>query len=229
MQNIKVIAFDADDTLWINEPFFREFEENYFKVLSKYLPEEELKKQLFDLVIHNISLYGYGTRGLSLSMIEGAVTFTNGKVTSDEILQIIDLGKKMLNNPIQLLDGVIETLEYLKGKYRLVVATKGDLLEQESKVKKSNLEKYFHHIEIVSEKTTEEYKKLIQHLDIEPHEFLMIGNSLKSDIVPVLELGGNAYHVPFHTTWAHEMIDHEIEISDQFKVLNNIADIKNIL
>ncbi|ANQ52164.1 HAD family hydrolase [Flammeovirga sp. MY04] len=229
MQNIKVIAFDADDTLWINEPFFREFEENYFKVLSKYLPEEELKKQLFDLVIHNISLYGYGTRGLSLSMIEGAVTFTNGKVTSDEILQIIELGKKMLMNPIELLDGVIETLEYLKGKYRLVVATKGDLLEQESKVKKSNLEKYFHHIEIVSEKTPEEYSKLIKHLDVEPSEFLMIGNSLKSDIVPVLELGGNAYHVPFHTTWAHEMIDHEIETSNQFKVLNNIADIKNIL
>ncbi|MBB3699208.1 HAD hydrolase-like protein [Flammeovirga yaeyamensis] len=229
MQNIKVIAFDADDTLWINEPFFREFEENYFKVLSKYLPEEELKKQLFDLVIHNISLYGYGTRGLSLSMIEGAVTFTNGKVTSDEILQIIELGKKMLKNPIELLDGVIETLEYLKGKYRLVVATKGDLLEQESKVKKSNLEKYFHHIEIVSEKTPEEYSKLIKHLDVEPSEFLMIGNSLKSDIVPVLELGGNAYHVPFHTTWAHEMIDHEIETSNQFKVLNNIADIKNIL
>ncbi|OHX64271.1 HAD family hydrolase [Flammeovirga pacifica] len=229
MQDIKVIAFDADDTLWINEPYFREFEENYFKVLSPYLNEEELKHKLFDLVIHNLSLYGYGTRGLSLSMIEGAITFTNGQVTSNEIMQIIRLGQKMLKNPIELLGGVIDSLEYLKGKYRLVVATKGDLLEQESKVQKSGLEKYFHHIEIVSEKTTSEYKKLIKHLDIQPSEFLMIGNSLKSDIVPVLELGGNAFHVPFYSTWAHEMIDHEIEATDRFKVLKTIDEIKDIL
>ncbi|WP_281615159.1 HAD family hydrolase [Flammeovirga sp. SubArs3] len=229
MKNIKVIAFDADDTLWINEPYFREFEDNYFKIIEKYMPKGELKKNLFDLVIHNLKMYGYGTRGLSLSMIEGAVKFSKGKVTAQEIEQILDLGKKMLNNPIELLDGVIETLEYLKGKYRLVVATKGDLLEQEQKLIKSDLLQYFHHTEIVSEKTESEYQKLLQHLDVAPEEFLMIGNSLKSDIVPVLSLGAYAYHVPFHTTWAHEMIDHEIEENDRFKELNSILDITSIL
>ncbi|NME72126.1 HAD family hydrolase [Flammeovirga aprica] len=229
MEKIKVVAFDADDTLWVNEPFFRVFEEDYFKLMSPYMEKEELKDKLFHLVIKNLPMYGYGTRGLSLSMIEGAHLFSNGKVKASEIAQILDFGKRMLNNPIELLEGVVETLENLQSKgYRLVVATKGDLLEQERKIEKSGLDKYFHHTEIVSEKKETEYKKLLSHLDIEPHEFLMVGNSLKSDIVPVLNIGAHAFHVPFHSTWEHEMVDHKVE-GEKFKELKSIRDVMNYL
>lgn len=226
---IKVIAFDADDTLWVNEPYFRVFENDYFDLMSPYMEREELKQKLFNLVIKNLPTYGYGTRGLSLSMIEGAISFSNGKVKADEVQEILDFGKKMLNNPIELLDGVTETLGYLKDKgYRVVVATKGDLLEQEKKIEKSGLLTYFHHTEVVSEKKEKEYLKLLQHLDVAPHEFLMVGNSLKSDIVPVIAIGGHAFHVPFHSTWEHEMIDHEVE-SERFKELSNIREVMNFL
>ena len=229
MDKIKVVAFDADDTLWVNEPFFRVFEEDYFKLMSPYMEREELKEKLFHLVIKNLPMYGYGTRGLSLSMIEGANIFSNGKITAPEIAKILEFGKRMLNNPIELLDGVIDTLEYLKDKdYRLVVATKGDLLEQERKIEKSGLDKYFHHTEIVSEKKEAGYQKLLSHLDIEPHEFLMLGNSLKSDIVPVLNIGAHAYHIPFHSTWEHEMVDHKVE-GEKFKELKNIREVMNYL
>ncbi|MBB6463943.1 HAD family hydrolase [Flammeovirga kamogawensis] len=225
---IKVIAFDADDTLWINEPYFRVFEEDYFNLMAHYMPKEALKAKLFDLVIKNIPMYGYGTRGLSLSMLEGAVLFSNGKVKANEVLEILNFGKRMLGNPVELIDGVEETLAYLSNKYRLVVATKGDLLEQEKKLEKSNLLKYFHHTEIVSEKTEKEYSKLLQHLDIEADEFLMVGNSLKSDIVPVLNIGAHAFHVPFHSTWAHEMVDGIVE-GEKFRELKKITEVIEIL
>ncbi|MBD0401797.1 HAD family hydrolase [Flammeovirga sp. EKP202] len=229
MDKIKVVAFDADDTLWVNEPFFRVFEEDYFKLMSPYMEKEELKEKLFHLVIKNLPMYGYGTRGLSLSMIEGANLFSNGKVKASEIAQILEFGKRMLNNPIELLAGVVETLEYLQAKnYRLVVATKGDLLEQERKIEKSGLDQYFHHTEIVSEKKEAGYHKLLKHLDIEPDEFLMVGNSLKSDIVPVLNIGAHAYHVPFHSTWEHEMVDHKVE-GAKFKELKSIREVMNYL
>lgn len=225
---IKVIAFDADDTLWINEPFFRVFENAYFDLMSPYMEKKELKEKLFHLVIKNLPMYGYGTRGLSLSMIEGATIFSEGNVKATEIAQILDLGKQMLSNPIELLDGVVETLKYLQNKnYKLVVATKGDLLEQEKKIDKSGLNKYFHHTEIVSEKKEYEYLRILSHLDIAPHEFLMIGNSLKSDIVPVLNIGGNAFHVPFHSTWEHEMVDHKVE-GDRFKELKSIREVMKL-
>jgi putative hydrolase of the HAD superfamily len=137
----------------------------------------------------------------------------------------IQFGKELLEKPIELLDGVEEVLESLKGKYRLVVATKGDLLDQERKLRKSGIEHYFHHIEIMSDKQEADYKKLIKHLDIKPDEFLMIGNSIKSDILPVLAIGGHGFHIPYHTTWAHERVDHNVEHSN----FRNMATIKEIL
>jgi putative hydrolase of the HAD superfamily len=222
--NVKVIAFDADDTLWVNEPYFRQSEEAFCTLLSEYLPRHELERELLKIEIGNLGLYGYGIKGFILSMVETAMAVTDNMISSKTIGEIIDLGKQMLNQPIELLDGVEEVLEALKGKYRLVVATKGDLLDQERKLKKSNLNGYFHHVEVMSEKDDLNYLKLIKHLDIRPSELLMIGNSLKSDVLPVLNIGGYAIHVPYHITWAHEEIEHSID-SGMFKSVESIRDV----
>jgi putative hydrolase of the HAD superfamily len=226
--NIKVIAFDADDTLWVNEPYFRQTEERFCELLSDYLSRHDLERELLRIEIENLGLYGYGIKGFILSMIEAAMKITNDMLTIDVVKQIMDLGKQMLNQPIELLDGVEEVLEALKGKYRLVVATKGDLLDQERKLRKSGLNPYFHHIEIMSEKDDANYLKLLKHLDIQPSELLMVGNSLKSDILPVLNVGGYAVHVPYHITWAHEHIEDTID-NERFKSVEIIKDILELL
>ncbi|MDE5417298.1 HAD family hydrolase [Labilibaculum sp. DW002] len=212
MNKIKVIAFDADDTLWVNEPYFRESELEFCNLLKNGMGIDEVTEELFATEIGNIPLYGYGTKAFVLSMIETGLKISKGKMNAKTIEAILQIGKNQINKPIELIDGVIEVLENLQNKYRLIVATKGDLLDQERKLKKSGLLKYFHHIEVMSDKKEEDYQKLIQHLDIHPEQFLMIGNSLKSDILPVVNLGGEAIHVPFHTTWEHELIeDNDLE------------------
>ena len=222
--NIKVIAFDADDTLWVNEPYFRQTEEQFCSLLSSYASQHELERELLKIEIDNLALYGYGIKGFILSMIEAAMKITQNTLSIEVVVYIIELGKQMLNQPIELLEGVEEVLETLKGKYRLVVATKGDLLDQERKLRKSGLSPYFHHIEIMSEKDDANYLKLIKHLDIQPEELLMVGNSLKSDIMPVLNIGGHAVHVPYHITWAHEQIEGSID-NERFKIAVSIKDI----
>ena len=209
--NIKVIAFDADDTLWINEPYFQETENKFCALLEDYLPRHTLAKELFKTEIQNLPLYGYGIKGFMLSMIETAMRISNSTLNIEVLQKAIEFGKELLEKPIEILEGVEEVLKTLKGKYRLVVATKGDLLDQERKLKKSGLEHYFHHIEIMSDKQENDYLKLIRRLDIQPADFLMIGNSLKSDVMPVLSIGGNAVHIPYHTTWAHEHVEHHVE------------------
>lgn len=208
---ISVIAFDADDTLWVNEPYFREAEEQFAALLEDFLPRHSIVAALYQTEIANLSLYGYGIKDFMLSMIEATLKITEGKVDPIIIQKAIDLGQEMLNKPVELLDGVEEVLKALQGKFRLVVATKGDLLDQQRKLTKSGLDHYFHHIEIMSDKQENDYRKLIKHLDCKPEEFLMLGNSLKSDVLPVLSIGGSAVHIPFHTTWMHESIDHTIE------------------
>lgn len=226
--NIKVIAFDADDTLWVNEPYFKEIEEKFCDLLEDYLPRHTLVKELFKTEIDNLSLYGYGVKGFMLSMIETALRITNNTLSLEVIEKAIGYGKELLQKDIELLDGVEETLKLLKGKYRLVVATKGDLLDQERKLKKSGLEHYFHHIEIMSDKQEGDYKKLIKHLDIQPAEFLMLGNSLKSDVLPVLAIGGHAIHIPYHTTWAHEQVEHKVE-HEHFRHVTHINEVLQFL
>lgn len=209
--SFKVIAFDADDTLWVNEPYFREAEEKFCSLLEDYLPHHSISQELFKTEMQNLALYGYGVKGFMLSMIETAMRVSNNTVPHGIIEKAIQYGKDLLGKPIELLDGMEEALHLLKKKYRLVVATKGDLLDQERKLKKSGLEHYFHHIEIMSDKQEADYHKLIRHLDINPGEFLMIGNSLKSDIMPVLAIGGHAVHIPYHITWVHEKTEQTIE------------------
>lgn len=228
MSDIQVIAFDADDTLWINEPFFLETENAFCDMLEDFLPYHSISRELFTTQIQNLRHYGYGVKGYILSMIEAAISITDRRIEASSIERIIDLGKQMLHKDIELMDGVEEVLHALYGKYRLVMATKGDLLDQERKLNKSGLAKYFHHIEIVSEKQEAEYQKLIGHLDIAPHQFLMIGNSLKSDILPVLNIGGHGFHVPFHTTWEHEKVEAHIE-HIHFRQLSSIREVLHFI
>ena len=221
---LKVIAFDADDTLWVNEPYFQETEHRFCALMEDFLPHHSVSQELFKTEMQNLALYGYGVKGFMLSMLETALRISNHTVSNSVMEKIVQYGKDLLEKPIELLEGVEETLHLLKRRYRIVVATKGDLLDQERKLKKSGLENYFHHIEIMSDKQESDYGKLIRHLDIKPAEFLMIGNSLKSDIMPVLALGGHGVHVPYHTTWGHEKTEHIIE-HPNFRQVQSIKEI----
>ena len=223
-----VIAFDADDTLWVNEPYFRESEEAFASLFEDFLPMHQTQQELFKTEMDNLALYGYGVKGFMLSMVETAVRITGGTLSAEGTSRILEIGKQLLARPNELLDHVETVLQALSGKYRLVVATKGDLLDQERKLRNSGLEKYFHHIEIMSDKQPADYIKLIKHLDIAPEQFMMVGNSLKSDIIPVLEIGGHGVHVPFHTTWAHEIVSNPV-VHPQFREVERLTDILEFL
>ncbi len=222
--SIAVIAFDADDTLWVNEPYFQETERRFCALLEDFLPQHTLSRELLQTEMANLALYGYGVKGFMLSMIETAIKVSEGTLGTSVIEKILAEGKAMLDHPIELLDGVEDLLAKLKGHYRLVVATKGDLLDQERKLKKSGLAHYFHHIEIMSDKQEADYRKLLRHLDIQPEQFLMIGNSLKSDVLPVLNIGGHGCHVPYHTTWEHERVDIQLEHAN-FRQVERISEV----
>ncbi|WP_394660126.1 HAD family hydrolase [uncultured Chryseobacterium sp.] len=226
--SITTIAFDADDTLWINEPYFQEAENKFCGLLEDYLPQHSVAQELFKTEMQNLPLYGYGIKGFMLCMVETVCRISNSTASMELISKTIEIGHELLMKPVELLDGVAETLESIKGIYRLVVATKGDLLDQERKLKKSGLQDYFHHIEIMSDKKESDYRKLLKHLDCKPEQFLMLGNSIKSDILPVLEIGGSAAHIPYHVTWTHEQHDFQIE-HENFLEFKNINEILNYL
>jgi len=219
---VKVIGFDADDTLWINESYFRETEQAFARLFSDVISEKECMDKLYNKEVENLGTFGYGIKNFIISMIETAISITNEQVDNQTIAHIIGLGRQMAQHPVVLLDKVADVLEHLFPKYRLILVTKGDLMEQERKLALSGLEPYFHHIEIMSEKHEENYRKLINHLDIKPNEFLMIGNSIKSDIIPPLNLGCYAIHVPYETTWLHEIV-HDPDL-DQ----NRFAEVKSL-
>ena len=226
--NLKVIAFDADDTLFVNEPYFQETEQKFCALMSDYLSEQGLSQELFKTEVDNLNLYGYGIKGYTLSMIEAAMKISNNTLSVEAIERIIVFGKELLQRPIELLDGVEETLKSLHGNYKLVVATKGDLKDQRRKLHDSGLGAYFHHIEVMSDKQEKDYSDLLNRLEIKPKEFFMIGNSLKSDVLPVLGIGGYAVHVPYHTTWEHEKIHHKVE-HPNFRTVDKISDVLEIL
>ncbi|WP_027075421.1 HAD family hydrolase [Maribacter antarcticus] len=205
-KEIKVIGFDADDTLWVNETYFREAEEQFATLLEPYETKNKIDQELFKMEMKNLALYGYGIKGFMLSMIESALELSNNEIPQATLLKLLDIGKQMIAHPVDILEDVEAVLEQLKGKYRLIVLTKGDLLDQERKLDRSNLSDYFHHVEVLSDKKEKNYKDLLEHLEISPNEFLMIGNSLKSDVLPLVNIGASAVHVPFHTTWKHEEV-----------------------
>ncbi len=226
--NIKVLGFDADDTLWVNETYFRVTEEKFAQLLEHFETKNQVDQELFKMEMENLALYGYGIKGFMLSMIECALKLSNNNIKQATIAEILNLGKEMIERPVELLEGVREVLEELSGKYRLIVLTKGDLLDQERKLEKSGLSRYFHHVEVLSDKKPENYQNLLDHLKIPVAEFLMIGNSLKSDVLPIMQLGAQAIHVPFHTTWAHEEVPLEEQTNNHLTV-GRITDILKYL
>ncbi|HLT52589.1 MAG TPA: HAD family hydrolase [Flavobacteriaceae bacterium] len=224
-KDIKVIGFDADDTLWVNETYFRDAELEFAKLLAPYETVNKIDQELFKMEIKNLPLYGYGVKGFVLSMVEMALELSNYEVSNKTIEAILQIGKNMINKPVELLDGVEEVLKVLSQKYRLILATKGDLLDQERKLEKSGLLQYFHHIEVLSDKKEANYSKLLNHLDINPSQFLMVGNSLKSDILPLVNIKAHAIHIPFHTTWLHEQVSEQEANGKAYKTVTKIIDI----
>ena len=202
--NIKFVAFDADDTLWVNENYFREAEHAFCHLMMDWLPHEKTADELFKTEMQNLELFGYGAKGFALSLIETAVRISDGKITGRQVQQIIDIVKRMLARPVELLPDVPEVLRTLKEKYTLVLATKGDLLDQQRKVAKSGLAGYFAHTEIMSDKRPQDYVRLLQRLGAGAQEFVMVGNSLKSDVLAPLEAGAYAVYVPYPIIWKHE-------------------------
>ena len=223
---IKVIGFDADDTLWENEDlFFNSLKEikNILKQDSNNFDKEFLKTEKL-----NLDIYGYGIKGFILSLIETSAKISHKELNKRNIIQIIKLGKKMLKSPVNLIEGVEKILGTLSKKYELILITKGDLLDQERKIKKSRLEKYFKHRNIVSEKNKKTYLNILDDLKIEPRNFLMVGNSFKSDVLPVLEIGGNGIHIPYKILWEHENISTN-KYSKRYIKLDKISDLTSVI
>lgn len=219
---IKLIAFDADDTLWHNETLYQATKESVMKLLAGYAPAAVIEKHLDAVEMRNLKPFGYGAKAFILSLIETAIEVSGGQVRADEIQQIIQYGKGMLNSETQVFSGVEPTLDRLSRRCPLMLLTKGDLLDQEAKLARSGLAQYFTHIEIVSNKTVETYQRILKRHHLAPTEFLMVGNALKSDILPVIQLGGWAVYIPFALTWAHEMkIEQEIK-SEHFIEIERI-------
>lgn len=209
MKDISLFAFDADDTLWECQTYFASVEKEYCDLLKHYAPVEEVSQALFATETANMELLGYGSKAFILSLLENATQVSHGKLTSAEVTAIIKMGKSLLQLPGKPLEGVVTTMEKLRrsGLYRLVVFTKGELLDQESKFNRSGLRTYFDDFIVVSDKTPEAYERLCEQFGIGIEELLMVGNSFKSDVEPVLKLGGWAVHIPFHTIWQHEVVD----------------------
>lgn len=225
---IKVIAFDADDTLWENEHYFKGVEDRFCELFEEFHPQEHVRESLNKVSLANVPLYGFGIKSFTLSIMETCLHLS--ETSCDKVLmgKVIELGKKMLTEPVDVMDGVEDTLKYLQNRYKLILATKGDLMDQERKLKKSGLLPYFHHVEIMAEKHEANYSKLITQFDIRPEEFLMVGNSLKSDILPVLNIGGNVIHIPYHTTNIHEQADADID-NPRYSTVDNIRCILQLM
>jgi len=209
----EVIAFDADDTLWHNETVFQATERQFADLLATHHPAQWVRQRLFATEMKNLHHFGYGVKGFILSMIETAIELTEGRILGDEIHHILEWGHEMLRAPVQLLDGVRETVETLSSRHRLMLLTKGDLFDQESKLARSGLGEYFSDVQIVSEKNEATYTRVIARSGVPADRFLMIGNSLKSDVLPAIEAGATAIHIPYAVTWAHEQVhDHADDV-----------------
>jgi len=221
--NFNMIAFDADDTLWENEVYYTGAQVKLKALLEKYLPIEDIHDAVYQTEMHNIGIYGYGIKSFTLSMIETAITLTEGQITAKDIQQVIGYGQEMLTADIQLLPGVKQTLQELAETYSLMMVTKGDLLDQQRKVNHTSIGGLFDYIEIVSEKNRTDYQVLLGKYNLQPEKFLMVGNSLRSDILPVIQLGGQAVHIPLADTWMHEHIEPERAYSNSYTVIESIS------
>jgi putative hydrolase of the HAD superfamily len=223
------LAFDADDTLWHSEKLYAEIQERFTKMLSNYHDSAWINDKLYETESSNMKHFGYGVKAFSLSLIETAIELTEGRISSKEIKEIVGWSKEMLTSEIELLPNVNQIISQLSAQYPLMIITKGDLLDQETKIKKSGLANYFRHIEIVSNKTSIVYEALLKKYRITPNRFIMIGNSLPSDILPILKLGSNAIHIPYEITWLHEIAEPPPKDHTGFYQLKNIGELPLLL
>ncbi|MBX3172166.1 MAG: HAD family hydrolase [Candidatus Eremiobacteraeota bacterium] len=205
--SILTLAFDADDTLWHNETLFAVTSEQIGALLAPYADSDNLHRRLVETERRNLRLFGYGVKGFTLSMIESAIEVSEGRVSAREIQAILEAGKKLLAHPIELLPQVRESLEGLAKKHNLMMITKGDLFHQESRLAMSGLGDLFSAVEIVSEKNAETYRKILRRYHLDAEDFVMVGNSVKSDILPVLEVGARAIYIPYEITWELEVAE----------------------
>ncbi|MBT3314718.1 MAG: HAD family hydrolase [Anaerolineae bacterium] len=224
-----IIAFDADDTLWHNEIYYKQAEEKLAELLADYHPAEFVVQELFKTETRNTAAYGYGIKSFTLSMIETAIALTEEKITTEEICEIIGFGREMISADVELIPNVRETIQALSASHMLMIITKGDLLDQERKVVKSGLGDCFKHIEVVSEKTSDIYKALLSKYEIAPERFLMVGNSLKSDVLPIVAIGGAAVYIPNGTTWAHETVSDEEAQKNYYHELEDIGQLPELI
>jgi putative hydrolase of the HAD superfamily len=207
--SIRVLAFDGDDTLWHNESRFHLTQSALRDLLRRHVPDADVDHHLFEVEMRNLSLYGYGVKAFTLSMLETAIALTEGRIPASDLQVILGWGKRMLTEPTELLDGVEATLRAVSGRYSVLLITKGDLFDQESKLARSGLADLFSGVEILSDKTIDTYRSVLSRRFVKPEEFVMVGNSLRSDIAPVVALGARAVHIPYHVTWSHEQVPEE--------------------
>jgi putative hydrolase of the HAD superfamily len=225
---IDTVAFDADDTLWHNEHLFQDTQKKLEAIVQRYRPGEDIHDALFAVEMRNLDLFGYGIKGFTLSMVEAAIQLTEGRITAPEVHEIVQLGKAMMQAPIDLLDGVEETVKAVCGRYRVILITKGDIVDQTSKIERSGLAHCFEQVEIVPRKDAAIYRTIFTRHGIEPARCVMVGNSMPSDVLPMLELGGHGVHVPYTLLWAHEAHD-EDPVSDRFHRLERLAELPTLL
>ena len=224
-----LIAFDADDTLWDNEIHFETAKDRFKRLLAPDCDPTWTERELDETEMRNLSHFGYGIKGFTLSMIETALDLTKGGVTGRQLRQILDYGKELLQMPIEPLPHVEEVLTHLSRTRPLMLLTKGDLFDQEAKIARSGLADYFTHIEIVSEKNQETYSALLQRHGVQPADFCMVGNSLKSDILPVVALGGHAIYVPYYTTWLHERVEPSEAERQRYHQISHLGELLRLI
>ncbi|MBO6578018.1 MAG: HAD hydrolase-like protein [Thalassospira sp.] len=227
----KLIAFDGDDTLWHNEPLFRQAHVQLREMLGHYVDPEQVDDRLYQAELANLSIYGYGVTGFTLSMIETAIELSDRKISAEDIHKLAEIGKSMLRAPTRIIDGAEAVLkQYAKHpNYKVVLITKGDLIAQQLKIDRSGFEDLFDGIEIVSEKDPLTYRNIFGRYGVEPEDAIMIGNSMKSDILPVLACGATAIHIPYEITWVHEMVDQTEIDNDKVITAESIADVPGII
>jgi putative hydrolase of the HAD superfamily len=206
---IETIGFDADDTLWHNEDLYHNAKESLTLFLADYGEPQEIISWLDETEVRNIEYYGYGIKSFTLSMIETATFISKGQVTGKEISEIISVAKKMLRSPVELFEGTEDMLNELSANYDLMLITKGDPFEQQRKIELSGITQYFRYVEVVGEKSEASYRKILGQYKLDPARFMMVGNSLRSDILPVLKIGGQAVYIPNALTWFHENASQE--------------------
>ena len=221
--SIQLVGFDGDDTLWRSEDYYRDAQARFERMLAKYVDLDDVHERLYAVEKRNLGLFGYGVKGMGLSMLEAAYDISGGRVSAEDLHRIVLMAKELLQHPVELIHGIREAVAEIAGDFPVVLVTKGDLFHQEAKVRESGLADAFRRIEIVSEKDADTYARLFREFDVEPDEFLMVGNSLRSDIAPVLALGGWGVHMPYHVTWAHEQEVGDAPDPARFREVANAA------